>query len=149
VAAAPRALRRRGVGERREGVQRLARRAREREVELPRFGAAPFTRSDDPEVGGWLALREDRPIDAPAACVLADAWYSAVWARLDALHPAPTIDLTVHFRAPLPQARAAARALSHDARPRRVLEEDGELWARDGTLVAQSRQLGLLLAPSG
>jgi hypothetical protein len=26
-------------------------------------------------------------------------------------------------------------------------DEEGELWAPDGTLVAQSRQLGLLLEP--
>jgi hypothetical protein len=27
----------------------------------------------------------------------------------------------------------------------RFFDEDGELWAPDGTLVAQSRQLGLLI----
>ena len=27
------------------------------------------------------------------------------------------------------------------------LEEDGQLWSPDGTLIAHSRQLGLLLTP--
>jgi acyl-CoA thioesterase len=113
----------------------------------PRFGGQPFTGSDDPEVGGWLALREDRRVDAAALCVFADAWYPAIWTRLDALHPAPTIDLTVHFRAALPVAgpllaRFRTR-LAHEG----FFEEDGELWTPDGTLIAQSRQLGLLLPP--
>lgn len=115
----------------------------------PRFGAAPFTLSDDPEAGGWLALREDRPIDGPAVCVLADAWYPAIWTRLDALHPAPTIDLTVHFRAPLPQAGPLLARFRTTLARDGFFEEDGELWATDGTLVAQSRQLALLLAPIG
>ena len=28
------------------------------------------------------------------------------------------------------------------------IEEDGEIWSRDGRLIAQSRQLALLQAPS-
>jgi hypothetical protein len=112
-----------------------------------RFGAAPFSGADHAETGGWLGLREVRPIDAAAVTVLADAWFPAPWPRLRALAPAPTIDLTVHFRAPLPLpdslllGRFGTR-LVRDG----FFEEDGELWAPDGTLVAQSRQLGLLLA---
>ena len=52
----------------------------------------------------------------------------------------------MHFRAPLPLADAL---LLGRFRTRLVrdgfFEEDGELWTADGTLVAQSRQLGLLL----
>ena len=69
---------------------------------LPRFGALPFSGADRAEVGGWLGLNEERAIDALTVVVLADAWYPAPWPRLTALAPAPTIDLTVHFRAPLP-----------------------------------------------
>ena len=96
--------------------------------------------------GGWLGLLERRPIDAPAIAVLADAWFPAPWPRLAELAPAPTIDLTVHFRVPLP---IADRLLLGRFRNRLVrdgfFDEDGELWAADGTLVAQSRQLGLLI----
>ena len=112
-----------------------------------RFGDAPFTRSARGEVGGWLGLREDRPVDAAALVVLADAWFPAAWPRLKQFAPAPTIDLTVHFRAPLPvpDTLLLGRFTSTLVRDG-FFEEDGQLWTADGTLVAQSRQLGLLIA---
>jgi acyl-CoA thioesterase len=111
-----------------------------------RFGDPPFTGSAHGETGGWLALREPRPVDALAVCVLADAWFPAPWPRLQALAPAPTVDLTVHFRAPLPldDVPLLGRFRSTLVRDG-FFEEDGELWTPDGTLVAQSRQLGLLI----
>ncbi len=111
-----------------------------------RFGDAPFTGSDRGEVGGWLGLLERRPLDALAIAVLADAWYPAPWPRLSALAPAPTIDLTIHFRAalPLPDSVLLGRFRNQVVRDG-FFDEDGELWAPDGTLVAQSRQLGLLI----
>lgn len=111
-----------------------------------RFGEPPFSGADRAETGGWLGIRERRPVDSLAVAVLADAWFPAPWPRLQALAPAPTIDLTIHFRSPLP---AEGPLLLGRFRSRYVrdgfFEEDGELWAPDGTLVAQSRQLGLLL----
>jgi acyl-CoA thioesterase len=111
-----------------------------------RFGELPFTGADSMETGGWLGLREEREIDGLTVAVLADAWFPAPWPRLRALAPAPTIEMTVLFRAPLPLpdslllGRFRAR-LVRDG----FFEEDGELWSPDGSLVAQSRQLGLLL----
>jgi acyl-CoA thioesterase len=111
-----------------------------------RFGDLPFTRSDSAVVGGWLGLLERRPIDALTVVVLADAWFPAPWPRLSELAPAPTIDLTVHFRAPLPlpDGLLLGRFRSRLVRDG-FFDEDGDLWAEDGTLVAQSRQLGLLM----
>jgi acyl-CoA thioesterase len=111
-----------------------------------RFGQPPFSRADRAEIGGWLGLRESRPLDAAAIAVLADAWFPAPWPRLAELAPAPTIDLTIHFRTPLPLPDSLllgrfTNKLVRDG----FFEEDGELWAPDGTLVAQSRQLALLL----
>ena len=112
----------------------------------PRFGELPFTRADESLVGGWLGLVEERPVDALTILVLADAWYPAPWPRLAALAPAPTVEMTVHFRAPLPLADSV---LLGRFRSRLVrdgfFDEEGELWSPDGTLVAGSRQLGLLL----
>lgn len=111
-----------------------------------RFGEPPFSGADRGEAGGWLGLRERRPLDAPAIALIADAWYPAPWPMLTALAPAPTIDLTVHFRAPLPlpDSLLLGRFTSSLVRDG-FFEEDGQLWAPDGQLVAQSRQLGLLL----
>jgi acyl-CoA thioesterase len=112
----------------------------------PRFGPPPFSGGDRAETGGWLGLREQRPIDALTVLVLADAWFPAPWPRLEALAPAPTIELTVYFRSPLPLPDSL---LLGRFRTRLVrdgfFDETGELWAPDGTLVAQSRQLALLL----
>lgn len=116
----------------------------------PRFGEAPFTGSEHGLVGGWIGLAEKRPIDALSICVLADAWFPSPWPRLRELAPAPTIDLTIHFRAPLPMPDGLllGRFTNRHVRDG-FFEEDGELWSADGTFVAQSRQLGLLIgAPS-
>lgn len=118
----------------------------DRMVMQHRFGEMPFSGADRGETGGWVGIREERPIDALAVAVLADAWFPAPWPRLAELAPAPTIDLTIHFRSPLP---IDGPLLLGRFRNRHVrdgfFEEDGELWAPDGTLVAQSRQLGILI----
>jgi len=112
-----------------------------------RFGELPFTSAAEGLVGGWLGITEsDRPIDALAIAILADAWFPAPWPRLPEFAPAPTIDLTIHFRSPLPAQGPLllGRFVTSYVRDG-FFEEDGELWSPDGTLVAQSRQLGLLL----
>jgi len=111
-----------------------------------RFGPPPFSGADEGETGGWLGLREERPVDALTIAVLADAWFPAPWPRLQKLAPAPTIDLTIHFRVPLPlpDTLLLGRFTNRLVRDG-FFDEDGELWAPDGTLVAQSRQLALLL----
>ena len=113
----------------------------------PRFGDPPFSSSDHGLTGGWIGLREPRPVDALTLAVVADAWFPAPWPRLAELTPAPTIDLTIHFRAPLPLPDGVllGRFRSQVVRDG-FFDEDGELWTPDGTLVAQSRQLGLLIA---
>jgi hypothetical protein len=112
-----------------------------------RFGELPFTRAGEGLVGGWLGLTEsDRPIDALTIAILADAWFPAPWPKLPEFAPAPTIDLTIHFRSPLPAAGPLLLGRFRNSYVRDgFFEEDGELWSPDGTLVAQSRQLGLLL----
>jgi acyl-CoA thioesterase len=111
-----------------------------------RFGDKPFSGSDRGETGGWLGLREERPLDALTIAVLADAWFPAPWPRLKALAPAPTIDLTIHFRVPLPLPDTLLLGRFENRLVRDgFFDEDGLLWAPDGSLVAQSRQLALLL----
>ena len=115
-----------------------------------RFGDPAFSGSDSGEVGGWVGLLEPRPVDALTIAVCADAWFPAPWPRLEQLAPAPTIDLTVHYRSTLPldDTLLLGRFRNRVVRDG-FFEEDGELWHPDGTLVAQSRQLGLLLGAPG
>jgi len=107
-------------------------------------GGAPYS-------GLWIRAREPRLLDAPLAAAMLDAWFPAPFIRLDRPVPAPTIDYTVHVRAPLPVPGASpedpylATFRSGLARGG-FFEEDGELWSRDGSLLAQSRQLALLLS---
>lgn len=102
-------------------------------------------------VAGWIRCQEGDLADAPLLAAVADAWPPAVF-RLGepgAFGPVPTVDLTLHFRATLPRPEARpgewvfARFASRLAREG-FLEEDGEIWSRDGVLLAQSRQLAVL-----
>ena len=102
------------------------------------------------ETGGWLRLREPQPIDAIVVAAMADAWPPAVFTKLPNPNPVPTVDLTVHFRTTLPTVAAPpddhvlVRFRSHTSADG-FLEEDGEIWAADGSLLAQSRQLAIVL----
>ncbi len=114
------------------------------------IGAPPFSGSDRAETGGWLRFAEPSPIDAAAVACLADAWMPAIFSRIDHRAFVPTVDLTVHFRTefPIPSVGPGDFVLAR-FRSRRAeggfWEEDGELWSRDGRLLAQSRQLALVI----
>jgi acyl-CoA thioesterase len=115
----------------------------------PTLGAPLYAGAPASISGGWLRFADPQPLDAPALAMFADAWWPSPLPRLTRPAAAPTIDLTVHFRAP------AAAAAIVDAPVLAVFrsstaaggffEEDGELWSADGVLLAHSRQLALLV----
>jgi acyl-CoA thioesterase len=123
-------------------------------VMQPRIGARPFAASEQPmEIGGWLGLAEPRPIDALSLAFFSDALFPPPFVRLrpEQRVVAPTIDLTIHFRATMPRSGAPDPDELCLARFRTRLvhegffDESGVIWAEDGTVLAQSRQLAILL----
>jgi len=113
----------------------------------PAIGAKPFSGADEAVSGGWLRLRDDYPSDAFAVAQYADAWVPAPFVLLDGPTGAPTIDLTIHFRRALPYGDPRAPLLlqaTSTTSASGYFEEDVAIWAPDGTLLAQSRQLALL-----
>ncbi len=117
----------------------------------PRVGAVPFAGSGAPmRIGGWIGLPEPRPVDAPALALFADAWFPPSFIALDSPAISPTIDLTVHFRQSTADCPCDPAALCLSVFETRLLhdglfEEDGVIWAPDGTVLAQSRQLGIVM----
>jgi acyl-CoA thioesterase len=114
------------------------------------IGDPPFTGGSSATVGGWLKLNEPRAADAPMVACLLDAWAPAVFPRTKRRVIAPTIDLTMHFRTPLPLESAKEDdfylgQFSSSLGREGFFEEDGNLWSPDGRLIAQSRQLALAL----
>ena len=119
----------------------------------PALGAGPWseTLGSQALTGGWIRLAEPRAMDDALIAAIADAWAPAIFAADLALpsRGVPTIDLTVHVLTTLPLATMQPddhvlvifRTL--EAREG-FLEEDGEIWSRDGTLIAQCRQLAVM-----
>jgi acyl-CoA thioesterase len=100
--------------------------------------------------GGWIRLPEHRPVDALLAAAITDGWLPPMFGRVHEMVAVPTVDLTIHFRADLPHPGLAAdgfvlAAFRSTVAAGGFLEEDGEIWAPDGTLLAQSRQLAVIL----
>jgi acyl-CoA thioesterase len=93
----------------------------------------------------WVRPRAGGPLDHVAVTALADTMIPAAFTRFRRPLVVPTLDLTVHYRAPLPvdeqwalcvyESRLAAGG---------TWDEDGEIWSRDGRLLAQSRQLAIV-----
>ena len=122
----------------------------------PRIEGRPFAGAGQPmEIRGWLGLAEPRPIDALSLAFFSDALIPAPFMHLSEPAAVPTIDLTVHFRERMPRPAAGGTEpdplelclamtrteLIHDG----FFVEDGTIWASDGTLLAQSRQLAIVI----
>ncbi len=121
-----------------------------------RFATPPLTGDTEPVVTGWTRFVDPTPYDAVALAAIGDSFPPPSLGRSAALFGALTLDYTVHFRATLPHPATAPDGfvlaeLRSDFALDGLVEEDGWLWAPDGTLLAQVRQLGLLLAddPNG
>jgi acyl-CoA thioesterase len=116
-----------------------------------RIGAAPFTSSEAPmELGAWLGTAEPRPLDALALIVLSDALFPPGFIRLAQPTDATTVNHTIYFRRRLPRVESPDAAELSFGRFRSTVmyegfvEEDGVIWAPDGTVLCQSRQLTML-----
>jgi acyl-CoA thioesterase len=87
-------------------------------------------------------------LDQTLLVAVTDAWMPPVFSRLPERTPVPTVDLTVHVRAALAPVEADWLLVVFRSRlgAAGFVDEDGEVWSRDGRLLAQSRQLAMLLA---
>lgn len=112
------------------------------------FGGELLSGSDVALTGGWVRLADLHKPDAASIALFSDCWPPAFFVRASMPVPAPTIDLTVHFRTDIdslqltPESWVLVRFETRYAHEG-YIEEDGILWAEDGTLLAHSRQLGL------
>ncbi len=119
----------------------------------PPFSPDPRRPDAAAEIGGWIRLVDPVPYDAPLLAALTDAWPPPIFSKLTERVGVPTIDLTIHFRAPVPATMTATDWAACRFRSRVAsdgfIEEDGEVWSPDGVLLAQSRQLALLMPIEG
>lgn len=100
--------------------------------------------SDDATLLVWQRLRDGREIDFPALAFLCDSFMPPVTELGPEFHTSMTVQLTVHLhRLPVPGWIATKLTTRHVING--FHEEDCELWDEAGNLVAQSRQLGILL----
>jgi len=104
-------------------------------------GFQRFERSERAEMRGWLRFADRRPHDVHALGLIADAFPPAVFQKL-APGWVPTLELTLHVRA-RPRSEWLACVFRTRFAQHGLIEEDGEIWDADGTLVAMSRQLAL------
>jgi acyl-CoA thioesterase len=118
----------------------------------PRMPGVPLSGEEQPmEILSWIGLAAPRPLDALALAFYSDALIPAPYMRVREPVAVPTVDLTVHFHThdaqrhvPDPGALCLARTsteLVHEG----FFVEDGTIWAPDGTLLAKSRQLAIVI----
>ncbi|MGI9621713.1 MAG: acyl-CoA thioesterase [Acidimicrobiales bacterium] len=109
-----------------------------------RVGHEAFSGLDGPmERAGWVGFAEPRVIDAPALLMMGDVGLMGWWTRLDREYTTATLDHTTHFRSDPAQTETdLVVMLSRTSLVARgYLDWDVVLWAPDGTLLCQSRQL--------
>lgn len=119
---------------------------------VPVLGGAPMSGGEKADTAGWLKLKDEQPMTAVLAAAMLDVWFPAPFVVLSEPALAPTLEYTVHFprELPLPDNTEPDWTLARLTAGQAVdghFSEDGELWSRDGTLLARSRQVALLRSP--
>ncbi len=100
--------------------------------------------ADRAEVSGWIRFSDGRPTDSLALTLFGDAFPPSLFSLLGKVGWVPTLELTVHIRRRPQPGWIRARFTTEDLH-NGTLIENGQLWDESGALVAQSRQLALLL----
>ena len=97
-------------------------------------------------VKAWTRFADGRAPDVWSLPFYVDAMPPAVFEVLEGAQWVPTIELTVHIRG-VPAPGWLRTVMSTRFLMDGYLEEDGEIWDSTGTLVAQSRQFGMIFRP--
>ena len=102
-------------------------------------------RSDRPiSFGGWVRFGDERPPDPLALTLFADAFPPPILMVEPTAGWVPTIELTVHVRRRPVDGWIRAECKTVDVHDNLLIEEI-RLWDEAGSLVAQGRQLAMLL----
>lgn len=113
----------------------------------PCYGARVRGGSERAVTGGWMEFREDQaaPYDAVRLVALSDLWWPAVFGVTRQTIGVPTLELTVHLRSTAPIAGPIFARFETETVAEGHLEEAGRLFSVAGELLAESRQLALLV----
>jgi len=96
------------------------------------------------ELEGWIRFADGTEPTAMALPFFADAFPPSVFSLMGHVGWVPTVELTVHVRRRPVPGWLCARFECDDLHDGRLIES-GRIWDSNGALVAQSRQIGLLL----
>ena len=101
--------------------------------------------SNEALIAGWIRLADGTAPSVMSLPLFADAFPPSPLSLLGRVGWIPTVELTVHVRA-RPQPGWIAACFQARDIGSGMLVEDGLLWDSAGVLVAQSRQLALLIS---
>ncbi len=97
-----------------------------------------------PVVTGWIRLADGADPSPRSLLMFADAFPPSLFGSLGSIGWVPTIELTAHIRRRPAPGWILGMLTTSDLHDGRMIE-DGLLWDETGALVAQSRQIGLVL----
>lgn len=122
------------------------------------FGGVPFAGDPDAtaDTAGWLRLDDSPEVDEMVLVAMADAWMPPAFSRSSEQLALPTVDLTVHFRGRPSDVLSGSAADAADAAWCFVrfsspvardgyLVEHGSIWDPSGRLLADVRQLAVVM----
>jgi acyl-CoA thioesterase len=100
--------------------------------------------ADEPVLSGWIRLKDGSQPDTKSLLLFCDTFPPSPFGLLGIVGWVPTIELTVHVRRRPAPGWILGQFRTDDLQEGRMIES-GCLWDSKGDLVAESRQIGLVL----
>ena len=97
-----------------------------------------------PEISGWVRLVDEREPDPRSLLLFCDAFPPSPFGKLGMVGWVPTIEITIHVRRRPSPGWVLGSFRTDDLMDGRMIET-GALWDSTGALVADCRQIGLVL----